>query len=66
MKRIAMQKVVDRICVETDYLYEWIRHGEAEWKEDYRDLMSFLKEADEKGFNVERGCYSYKDKIAIL
>lgn len=66
MKRTVMQKVVDRICVDSDYLYEWISGGEVEWKEDLTDLMVFLTEAKEKGFCVEHGCYSYSDKMRII
>lgn len=66
MKRTAMQTVVNKICVETDFYYEWLNHGEKEWVSDFTDLMTFLKEAKDKGFNVDNGIYSYEDKVKLL
>lgn len=66
MKRIAMQRVVNCICVESDYYYEWIGRGETEWVEPLRDLMDFLTEANKKGFNVDNGIYKYTDKLNVI
>lgn len=66
MKRTAMQRVVDCICVESDYYYEWISHGDMEWVKPLKDLMDFLTEADEKGFNVNNGIYKYADKLNVI
>lgn len=66
MKRTAMQRVVDCICVKSDYYYEWIGHGEVEWVKPLKDLVDFLTEADKKGFNVNRGTYKYTDKLNVI
>lgn len=66
MKRTAMQRVVNCICVESDYYYEWVSRGEMEWLEPLRDLMDFLAEADKKGLNVNNGTYEYTDKLNII
>lgn len=66
MKRTAMQRVVDCICVESDYYYEWIGRGEIEWVKPLKDLVDFLTEADEKGFNVNNSIYKYTDKLAVI
>lgn len=66
MKRTAMQRVVNCICVESDYYYEWIKHGEVEWIKPLKDLMDFLTEAAKKGLNVDNGIYKYTDKLRVI
>ena len=66
MKRTTMQYVVDCVCVESDFLYEEIKRGEMECVKPLKDLMDFLIEASEKGFNVDTGIYKYADKLNVI
>ena len=72
MKRMQMQKVVDYVNVQSDYLWEFINDkstspkDRAEFLNDLNSLCSFMLEAREKGFNVDNSCYPLDKKLAKL
>lgn len=72
MKRIQMQKVVDYVNVQSDYLWEFINdkntspEDKTEFLNDLNSLCSFMLEAREKGFNVDNSCYALDKKMAML
>lgn len=72
MKRMQMQKVVDYVNVQSDYLWEFINDestspkDRAEFLNDLNSLCNFMLEAREKGFNVDNSCYPLDKKVAKL
>lgn len=72
MTKKQMQTVVDVVSVQGDFLYELLqdRNVSAEDKEIYReelrDLCSFVQKAGELGLSIDDSSYSLKEKVAML
>lgn len=72
MTKKQMQTIVDVVCVQGDFLYELLQDRDvcAEDKEIYReelrDLCSFVQKAGELGLSIDDSSYSLKEKVAML
>lgn len=72
MKRTQMQTVVDCVNVQSDCLWEFINDknthpkDRAQFLKELNDLCTFMLEAQKKGFDVSKSCYSLDKKVARL
>lgn len=72
MTKKQMQTVVDVVCVQSDFLYELLHDRDVctedkeIYREELRDLCSFVQKAGELGLSIDDSSYSLKEKVAML